>query len=162
MGIFRTRRIGRRDPKKEQGGIRVVWIGRDVTRDCRRGCLSSMLGQASVAVQYPFRDFAHGHGLAFQGILINPVLKRLLQPNLARHAITNNGEGLIDQCLENGGLWGRRSGRAAARIGATAALAKPATVRRLLGSRIVVHDAGPSKRGSRPVLADQRSIATST
>src|SRR5260370_22302935 len=117
-----------------------------------------MLGQPSVALQYPFRDFAHGHGLAFQGILINPVLKRLLQPNLARHAITNNGEGLIDQYLENGGLWGRRSGRAAARI-AAAALAEPATVRRLLGSRIVVHDAGPSKRRSRPVLSDQRSIA---
>src|SRR5258708_32766098 len=103
-----------------------------------------MLGQPSVALQYPFRDFAHGHGLAFQGILINPVLKRLLQPNLARHAITNNGEGLIDKYLENGGLWGRRSGRATPGIGA-AALAEPAGGRCLPGSGLAATDDGPCR-----------------
>src|SRR6266404_423207 len=153
--------IWRCDPQKHKSGIRVVGIGRRKKLDRPRRRFRRMLRQPSLALHDPFHDLAHGHALACHSILISPLLKRFFHRYLARATMVSYGESPFPQCVERGGLWGTRGGWASPKI-AAAALGEPARVRCRTGAGLIAHDAGSSRRGSRPVLADQRSIATST
>src|SRR5665811_2287716 len=115
-----------------------------------------MLLEPCLALHYPLQNLALGHALACQGILIGPLLKPFLHRYLARDAMTGYSEGLFHNDIECGGLRGAGAARAAPGI-AAASLAEQARVRRPPGAGLLAHDAGPSRRGSSPVLADQRS-----
>jgi hypothetical protein len=56
----RSRGIRGCDPEKQESGIRIVGIGRDVAGDCRPGCSWRMLCQPSLALHDPFQNLALG------------------------------------------------------------------------------------------------------
>jgi hypothetical protein len=156
---IRTDRIRCRDSKKHKCIIRVVGINRrDKPRD-RLVDFGLMLREPSLALSDPFQNLAHGHGLPRQGILKGPQLKCFLERDLTRAATVRHGEGLIHQHLKSRARRCARASRPSLGI-AAAAFGEPAWVGTI--PRLVAHDAGTSRRGSRPVRVDQRSIATST
>ena len=59
-----ARGIWRCDPEKQKSSIRVVGIGRDVTRDRRPRRFRRILRQPSLALHDPFQNLALGHALA--------------------------------------------------------------------------------------------------
>jgi hypothetical protein len=103
-----------------------------------------------------------GGTVARKGILVGPVLKGFFDRDLARFAVLRDGEGSIDHKVK--GRWRGAWPRLGAPLGiATLALAEPATGRRPARTNTAAHAVLPSTRsGVPPVIATQRSIATST
>jgi hypothetical protein len=132
------------------------------TAACCRSAEES--GQATIGVLVEVVDAvngrAHGHTLPRQGILIGSPLERLLKRDLACAATVRHGEGLIQHLKRRAPRYARAS-RPPLGI-AAAALGEPACVGCRRPARLFAHEAGTTRRGSKPVRADQRSIATST
>ena len=79
----------RRDPEKEQSGIRIVRIERKTFPD-RLTWLWPVLFQPSLALYNPFHDLMHGHALPCHGIVVGPLLKRLLDAGFRMATLTNS------------------------------------------------------------------------
>ena len=92
-----------------------------------------MLLQPCVALQDPLHNLALGHALARHGVLVDLLLQRFLRRYLARNSMSDYDKGFFDYNFE---------------------------CRR--GTGLFAHEACPSRSGSSPVLAAQRSIAIST